>query len=163
MEIVKDFGIAHKVSYPGSPVEERPITYCQILGLTADNAANNDTMVQQLEELLPGQFHQVNRARCFLHVINLVAKSLLRQFELPKVKPKDLDIDPRDQELYRLGDGWYAEELEMAKENDIDDEDIIDEDDEEGWVNVIAALSDAEQKEVTEAMRPVKLDRKSVV
>jgi hypothetical protein len=59
-------------------------------------------MVDALEELLPGQFFWVNHARCFLHIINLVAKSLLRQFELPKVKPKDSDINLDDQELYKL-------------------------------------------------------------
>lgn len=101
-----------------------------------------------LEELLPGQFFRVNRARCFLHIINLVAKSLLHQFELPKVKPKDGDINLDDQELYKLSEGWYVEEAEMAKENDINDE---------GWVDAFAALSEVEQKEVGEAIQPVKL------
>ncbi|PBK68118.1 hypothetical protein ARMSODRAFT_839630, partial [Armillaria solidipes] len=52
-----------------------------ILGLTCDNAVNNDTMVDALATCIssfPGQAHHV---RCFAHVVNLVAKSLLKQFE----------------------------------------------------------------------------------
>jgi hypothetical protein len=55
-----------------------------------------------------------------------------------------------------VSEGWYVEEAKMAKENDIDDEDVV-EDDNEGWVDAFAALSEVEQKEVGEAIRPVKL------
>ncbi|TFK79442.1 hypothetical protein K466DRAFT_450423, partial [Polyporus arcularius HHB13444] len=53
----------------------------QIMNITCDNASNNDTMVAEMGVLLPffeGQFHRV---RCFAHVVNLVAKSMLRQFD----------------------------------------------------------------------------------
>ncbi|KAK0218540.1 hypothetical protein EDD85DRAFT_737354, partial [Armillaria nabsnona] len=52
-----------------------------ILGLTCDNTAKNDTMVDALATHIssfPGQAHRV---QCFTHVVNLVAKSLLKQFE----------------------------------------------------------------------------------
>ncbi|PBK66583.1 hypothetical protein ARMSODRAFT_851408, partial [Armillaria solidipes] len=52
-----------------------------MLGLTCDNTANNDTMVEVLATHIlsfPGQAHHV---RCFAHVVNLVVKSLLKQFE----------------------------------------------------------------------------------
>lgn len=147
---MKVFGIVHKVSYLG-------FSHGRITNYVPPDSWTHGWQCgeqwhnwQQLKELLLGQFYQVNHAWCFLHIINLIAKSLFCQFELLKVKLKDLDINPRDQELYQLGDGSYVEELEMAKENDINDE--------EGWVNhAIAVLSEAEQKEVTEAMWPVKL------
>ncbi|RDX40980.1 hypothetical protein OH76DRAFT_1300621, partial [Lentinus brumalis] len=51
------------------------------MNVTCDNASNNDTMVEHLGTLVPafqGDFH---RTRCFAHIINLVVKSLLRQFD----------------------------------------------------------------------------------
>ncbi|RPD53315.1 hypothetical protein L226DRAFT_427875, partial [Lentinus tigrinus ALCF2SS1-7] len=53
----------------------------QIMNVTCDNASNNDTMIAHLAKLLPafeGDFH---RTRCFAHIVNLVARSLLRQFD----------------------------------------------------------------------------------
>ncbi|KAF9543542.1 hypothetical protein CPC08DRAFT_649847, partial [Agrocybe pediades] len=55
----------------------------QILAITCDNASNNDVMIEELDELLPG-FSSTNHVRCFLHVNNLVARTLVRQFDIPK-------------------------------------------------------------------------------
>lgn len=46
----------------------------KVLGLTADNAGNNNTMVRELEELLPSFQGVKTQVRCFAHVLNLVAK-----------------------------------------------------------------------------------------
>ncbi|EIW62755.1 uncharacterized protein TRAVEDRAFT_114619, partial [Trametes versicolor FP-101664 SS1] len=56
----------------------------QALGLTCDNASNNDVMVDHLGYALPGFEGSVGRVRCFAHVVNLVVKSLLTQFDVPK-------------------------------------------------------------------------------
>ncbi|KAI0653303.1 hypothetical protein C8Q70DRAFT_899682, partial [Cubamyces menziesii] len=53
----------------------------QILGVTCDNALNNDTMVNALEVEVPSFRGQNARTRCFDHVVNLVAKALTRQFD----------------------------------------------------------------------------------
>src|SRR6266567_2301250 len=58
----------------------------QILGVTCDNASNNDKMVEHLATLLEGFPGAANQTRCFAHILNLVAKSVLRQFEAPKEK-----------------------------------------------------------------------------
>ncbi|KAI0355814.1 hypothetical protein OH77DRAFT_1378786, partial [Trametes cingulata] len=52
-----------------------------MLGVTCDNATNNDTMVNALEIDIPSFGGQRARTRCFAHVVNLVAKSLTRQFD----------------------------------------------------------------------------------
>ncbi|KAK0437302.1 uncharacterized protein EV420DRAFT_1222563, partial [Desarmillaria tabescens] len=52
-----------------------------ILSITCDNASNNDTMIDVLAENIPAFPGEQHRTRCFAHVINLVAKSLLNQFE----------------------------------------------------------------------------------
>ncbi|KAF9560222.1 hypothetical protein CPC08DRAFT_610148, partial [Agrocybe pediades] len=67
----------------------------QILTVTADNATNNDAMVAELEELLP-EFCATNQIRCFLHVNNLVAKTLVRQFDLPKKSGNSVANDAED-------------------------------------------------------------------
>ncbi|KAI0363454.1 hypothetical protein BV20DRAFT_906120, partial [Pilatotrama ljubarskyi] len=53
----------------------------QILGFTCDNASNNDTMTDELAELLTNFGGQYARTRCFLHITNLTAKSLLHKFD----------------------------------------------------------------------------------
>ncbi|KAI0751713.1 hypothetical protein C8Q80DRAFT_1100082, partial [Daedaleopsis nitida] len=46
------------------------------LGVTCDNASNNN-MIKHLTELLPDFAGEPNRIRCFAHMLNLVAKSLI--------------------------------------------------------------------------------------
>ncbi|KAG2040739.1 hypothetical protein BDR03DRAFT_806750, partial [Suillus americanus] len=53
----------------------------QILSVTADNAASNETMVAELAELIPHFSGPTSRTRCFLHIVNLVAKSLIHEFD----------------------------------------------------------------------------------
>ena len=72
------------------------LTKCQILALTVNNATNMDTLSDNLEEQVP-LYSWVNRTRCFTHILNLVAKSLLQQFNVtPDLKgPNDDDGDAR--------------------------------------------------------------------
>ncbi len=59
----------------------------QIIGITCDNAAPNDVMMEHLRDDLPAGFAgPPGRARCFDHIVNLVAKSLLKLFDDPKKK-----------------------------------------------------------------------------
>ena len=59
----------------------------QFLGVTCDNASNNDTMVTELDYQID-EFSEVNRIRCFLHIVNLIARVMLRQFDVNKRKKK---------------------------------------------------------------------------
>ncbi|KAG2105394.1 hypothetical protein BD769DRAFT_1311636, partial [Suillus cothurnatus] len=52
----------------------------QILSVTCDNASNNNIMVDKLEDLLPDFGGAVSHTWCFLHTVNLITKSLLREF-----------------------------------------------------------------------------------
>ena len=92
----------------------------QLLALTADNASPNNVMVDRLEDLIPSFGGAANRVRCFDHVTNLVAKSLLAPF-----------------------DGGKA--IELEGEGDDDDEEVIDDDGErdnvEGWTDERTRLS----------------------
>ena len=57
-----------------------------MLSVTCDNASCNDKMVEELVKRMMEFSRQANCTRCFAHIINLVAKSLLKQFDLPENK-----------------------------------------------------------------------------
>ncbi|KAG2744250.1 hypothetical protein P692DRAFT_201667543, partial [Suillus brevipes Sb2] len=53
----------------------------QMLCVTCNNTASNTMMVENLAEALPSFPGRAIHTRCFLHTINLVAKSLLKEFD----------------------------------------------------------------------------------
>ncbi|RPD52241.1 hypothetical protein L226DRAFT_432193, partial [Lentinus tigrinus ALCF2SS1-7] len=53
----------------------------QILSVTADNASNNDTLTAELARALPEFQGDFGRTRCFLHILNIVVKAILKQFD----------------------------------------------------------------------------------
>ena len=118
-------------------------------------------MIEQLAKILPN-FSEVNRTRCFLHIVNLCAKSIIRQFDVQK---KDTDEpDDTECELQDLAEEIDLEEqkvAELLQQHAIDGEANSsaenDDDDTDGWVDEMAVLSLAEQKELHEEIRPVKL------
>jgi len=125
----------------------------QILSITCDNASSNDTMTDHLEDLIEAFPGQANRTRCFAHIINLVAKSLIKQFDVTK-KKGDQTSDDFNDELLRLMQGADLEDLQTRlRENDGDLED----DNVEGWVDEVAAMDDDERVELLEAIKPVQM------
>ena len=67
----------------------------KILGMMCDNASNNDKMVEHLSTLTDDFPGAANQTRCFNHIFNLAAKSVLWQFDSPK---KNATIDTKDLE-----------------------------------------------------------------
>jgi len=68
---------AHTSVYLAGRVLECLRTYGiqnQILGITLDNASNNNTLVNELADLLHGYQGSLTRIRCFAHILNLVVK-----------------------------------------------------------------------------------------
>ena len=118
-------------------------------------------MIEQLAKILP-DFSEVNRTRCFLHIVNLCTKSIIRQFDVQK---KDTDEpDDTEHELQDLAEEIDLEEqqaAELLQQHAIDSKANSstenDDDDTNGWVDEMAVLSLAEQKELHEEIRPVKL------
>jgi hypothetical protein len=134
----------------------------QILSVTCDNATSNDVMIDHLENLLEEFPGSANRTRCFAHILNLVTKCIMRQFDAPKSKKKEAK-DDLDGDLDVLVD----EELES--EDDDDDEAMADADDEDdGKENpdveedvdlpdVRDELTEEEIEELETSVKPVKL------
>lgn len=50
------------------------------------NESNNNVIIDGLENLLPEFFFRMSHTRCFLHINNLVARSLVRQFDVKEVQ-----------------------------------------------------------------------------
>lgn len=145
-----------------------------MLSLTADNASANDTLTTELAKQVQSFGGELSWTRCFLHIVNLIAKSIIRQFDIPKnesVMPDDDDDDEAPEALDVLDDDDDVEEQllqELAKGVAIDDERTIAErgegnpedaniDDIDGWVDEVANLSPAERAGLHKTLRPVKL------
>ena len=62
------------------------LTIVQVLSITCNNTSANDTMIDKLSKLLKEFPGSANHTRCFNHILNLIAKSIMRQFDLPKAK-----------------------------------------------------------------------------
>jgi hypothetical protein len=114
-EVLHDFGINHK-----------------ILLVTCDNASNNDTMSAELDHMLT-KISPVNRTRCFTHILNLVAKSLLKQFGVKQDDEKNDDLTDDEQALLDLAGDIEQEERTTVQEKDDADNEAEDDDDPEGW------------------------------
>lgn len=50
------------------------------MAVTFDNASNNDTQVKALQKSVPGFLEHV---RCFLHIVNLAAKGIIKPLSTP--------------------------------------------------------------------------------
>lgn len=117
-------------------------------------------MISELTRLLPEFQGAASRSRCFTHILNLAAKSVLRLFDLPKAKA-DEAMSEAARELMKLSEELELDELQsrvaeleeaggLSEESD-DDNDI------EGWVDELAELSDDEREEREEESLAVRL------
>jgi hypothetical protein len=119
-------------------------------------------MIEQLAKIL-SNFSEVNRTQCFLHIVNLCAKSIIRQFDIQK-KDADEPVDATERELQDLAEEIDLEEQQAAKllkQHAIDSKANKASDnnnnDTDGWVDEMAMLSLAERTELHKEIRPVKL------
>jgi hypothetical protein len=117
-------------------------------------------MIAELAKIVPS-FSELGHTRCFLHIVNLVAKSVIRQFDVQK-KGDDEHLDKAEQELRSLAGDVDLEDQqaeEVMEQCEIDGE--VDmggkSDDVEGWIDEMMLLSPTERKQVEEDIRPVKL------
>lgn len=129
----------------------------RILSLTCKNTSHNDTMTTELGHLLP-TFSSVNRTRCFSHVLNLIAKSFLRQFDIDWRSDnlrEEEDLNDEERSLLEFAGSIGEEERTMAQENDEDE--VVEEDDSlEGWVDEVDALTDRERRHLEKTIRPAR-------
>ena len=111
-------------------------------------------MIVKLQNLLP-DYSGVNRSRCFLHVVNLIAKSIVKQFDSESDSAPaaidDLEIDETEED----------DDSDAAEEED-DDSDAESEVDanlgnpENDWVDERTFLSKEEQEALKMTSKPVR-------
>jgi hypothetical protein len=133
--VLQDFGIARK-----------------ILGVTCDNASPNDVMIDELETIIEEFGGDADRIRCFLHIVNLVARSMLKQFDVPKKDGgSDKENDALDDQLRDLAEGIELEdEITLAEdegEEDVGMEELADE---------LSRLSSGERTAAETEIRPIR-------
>ncbi len=110
-------------------------------------------MIDELASLLPDFAGQDNRARCFDHIVNLCAKSVLKPFDVRKEKAGETRNAAEEAIEGLLADvDLYASGLDAAA-----GEDIGEADDEDGFVDERDDMDEGEREDLEEAILPVKL------
>ncbi|KAF8219771.1 hypothetical protein L208DRAFT_1337857 [Tricholoma matsutake] len=117
-------------------------------------------MIEELTNLLDNFPGPANQTRCFLHILNLVVKSIIQQFDLPKSKKTSDNEDEDDPTL----DVAMAELLKLAVDIDLEEQitvsagdDEVGDDDDEGRVDEHEEMTEDELKELAASMQPVQL------
>jgi len=110
-------------------------------------------MIAKLANLLDDFPGPANQMQCFTHILNLVVKSIIRQFDLPKSKG-DKILDDAAKELLLLAGNIEFKEDELAK-RDGREEDEDEDDNVEGWIDECMLMTDAELEELDESVEPV--------
>lgn len=105
-------------------------------------------MVRELSDKVPAFGGVTSHTRCFLHTVNLVAKSLIREFD---IKKRDTDQALADDELDEL--------IQVDSEDSDEDDSSADlaDDNDSGWVDEVELLADDERDALERDIRPVKL------
>ena len=98
----------------------------------SNNASNNDKMIENLADRLDNFPGAANQTRCFLHILNLTAKSVIKQFEVPKKKLNEAGQDEND--FGEAVDALQAlsAEIEDDEPSDFDNDEEAKDDDDEG-------------------------------
>lgn len=127
-------------------------------------------MVRTLVECLPGFDGQRSRVRCFLHVLSLVAKSLIAQFDgrgsQNKVAKDDAEkallaleaeLEKFEREEAIRNPGEVEGEVEGEGDVGSHEDEEPDADDTDDEVDALEEMSEAERAQFEEDVRPVKL------
>ena len=98
-----------------------------------------------------------NQTRCFAHILNLVVKSILHQFDLPKTKSA-APLDDGSKELLSLAGNVEDEEDVLSREGEGGvDTDEPEDDNVEGWVDERHAMDDDDVDELERSVKPVRV------
>ena len=126
----------------------------EILSITCDNASNNDTMIKELANLIDEFPGPANQTWCFTHVLNLVVKSIIRQFDLPKSKKDDV-LNAGAKELLSLAGNIEFEENETAGDGE---DGVAGEDDNvEGWIDERTLMDEEDLDTLEDSVTPVRV------
>ena len=117
-----------------------------------DNTLNNDTMIDELADLIAAFAGDASWTQCFMHIINLIAKSVIKQFDIPKMKAGEV-LDDGLKELIVLA-GEIEIEEQATKDSASEDDDTKD-DNVEDWVDERLTMTNEEKQELDKDVQPV--------
>lgn len=115
-------------------------------------------MIAHLAKIVTEFPGTANQTRCFDHITNLVAHSILRPFDVPKANA-DAILDQAEKELQELAAELEEEvdnSTDPAPDSELDDELSGEDDDIDGWVDERESLSQVDKVALDESVRPVK-------
>jgi len=127
-------------------------------------------MIEHLATLIETFPGAANQTRCFTHILNLVAKSVLRQFEAPKSKGRDV-LDDAARELATVFDDLEDDDMDLnddvadldgggnedSGEGDEDVDDGVVDDDDDGLPDERDGMSEEELANLEKSVKPVRL------
>ena len=124
--------------------------------MTADNASNNNTMIDHLSTKLEDFPGASNQTRCFLHILNITAKVIIKQFDIPKAKNGVTmdDMDDAAQALASLAEGLDAVARDAYEAQECQDDEAEDLP-LDRWIDYQAGLTEEERKKIALGIRPV--------
>jgi hypothetical protein len=109
-------------------------------------------MISELEDLLDEFPGASNQTRCFAHILNLVVKSILHQFDVPKGKANEA-LNNATKTLLHIADDIEIEEAETQAA--AGDDEL--EDNTEGWVDERTLMDEEEREKLDASVQPVRL------
>jgi hypothetical protein len=108
-------------------------------------------MIEELAIQLDNFPGSANRVRCFAHILNLVVKSIMRQFDVPDKKKGEV-VDDATRELHKLaGDIEGEDSLSQSCVGDVESKDNV-----EGWVDERDEMDADELTALDNDVRPVR-------
>ena len=118
-------------------------------------------MIEHLAVLLDTFPGAPNQTRCFAHILNLVAKNVLRQFEGPKkdsvAKALAAVVDEIDGDNDKDSDGGVNEGGDDCDDDCDDVDDEVDDDDDEDLPDELDDLTEEEVLSIKESVKPIRL------
>lgn len=134
-------------------------------------------MVEELGDMLLDFVRASTHMRCFLHTTNLMAKALIKEFDVKPKRRSEIKegVETTDDnkelsaneaklamELEELSEGIEHEDFVTLIEQDLTDEEKNNNDDglvndDDGLVNDIELLSDRERQDLLKSIEPIRL------
>jgi hypothetical protein len=115
-----------------------------------DNVSSNDTLITKFADCVAHFGGESSQTWCFLHIINLIAKSLICEFDpLKKNIPHTGTINDKPEEFANLD-----QEDILTREEDPDKGHKKDNND-KGWVDDVSMLNKEEHAELLEHIMPI--------
>ena len=117
-------------------------------------------MIAELADLLDNFPGEANQTKCFTHILNLVARSIIRQFDIAKAQANEM-LDDATKELAALAvdldiKEQISQEGQLGEGDGNNDGDANDDNVNE-WSDVHVELSDEEREALDKSLQPVHL------